>query len=126
MFANQTPEAQNKLVDRATTSADQAIRSTQRVANEALDGLAGTVQDLRDHATPMVDRVAERASALAHHGVDAVRDRSQQLSERAHRVADGTRSYVREEPVKSLLIAAASGAALMGVLAFLGASRRRG
>jgi len=57
--------------------------------------------------------------------VDAVRDRSHQLSESAHRVADGTRSYVREEPVKSLLIAAATGAALMGLLALLGRSHRR-
>ena len=49
MFANQTPEVQNKLVDQATASADQAIRSTQRVANEALSGLAGSAQNLREH-----------------------------------------------------------------------------
>ena len=125
MFANKSPEVQNKLVDQAAASADQAIRSTQRVANEALDGLAGSVQDLREHAAPLVDRVAERASALAHHGVDAVRERSHRLSESAHRVADGTRSYVRDEPVKSLLIAAAIGAAMMGLLAFLAGSRRQ-
>ncbi len=126
MFANQTPETQNKLVDQAAASADQAIRSTQRVANEALSGLAGTAQNLREHAAPMVDRVAERASSLAHQGVDTVRERSHQLSESAHRVADGTRHYVQDQPVKSLLIAAATGAALMGLLAFLAGSRRQG
>lgn len=126
MFANQTPETQNKLVDQASASADQAIRSTQRVANEALNGLAGSAQNLREQAAPVVDRIAERASALAHHGADAVRERSHQLSESAHRVADGTRSYVHEQPVKSLLIAAATGAALMGLLAFLAGSRRQG
>jgi len=126
MFANQTPEAQNKLVDQAAASADQAIRSTQRVANEALSGLAGTAQNLREHAAPMVDRVAERASALAHQGADTVRERSHQLSDSAHRVADGTRHYVQDQPVKSLLIAAATGAALMGLLAFLAGSRRQG
>jgi len=126
MFANQTPEVQNKLVDQAVASTDQAIRSTQRVANEALSGLAGSAQNLREHAAPMVDRVAERASTLAHHGADAVRDRSHQLSEGAHRLADGTRGYVRDEPVKSLLIAAATGAVLMALLSFLGSSRRQG
>jgi len=126
MFANQTPETQNKLVDQATASADQAIRSTQRVANEALSGLAGTAQNLREHAAPMVDRVAERASALAHQGVDTVRERSHQLSESAHRVADGTRHYVQDQPVKSLLIAAATGAVLMGLLSFLSGTRRQG
>jgi len=126
MFATKTPEIQNKLVDQAAASADQAIRSTQRVANDALDGLAGSAQNLREHAAPMVDRVAERASTLAHHGADAVRDRSHQLSEGAHRLADGTRGYVRDEPVKSLLIAAATGAVLMALLSFLGSSRRQG
>lgn len=126
MFRNQTPEVQNKLVDHAAATADQAIRSTQRVANEALTGLAGSAQNLREHAAPVVDGVADRASALAHHGVDAVRERSHQLSESAHRVADGTRHYVQDQPVKSLLIAAATGAALMGLLAFLAGSRRQG
>jgi ElaB/YqjD/DUF883 family membrane-anchored ribosome-binding protein len=74
----------------------------------------------------MVDRVAERASALAHQGVDTVRERSHQLGDSAHRVADGTRHYVQDQPVKSLLIAAATGAALMGLLAFLAGSRRQG
>jgi ElaB/YqjD/DUF883 family membrane-anchored ribosome-binding protein len=126
MFANQTPETQNKLVDQAAASADQAIRSTQRVANEALNSVAGTAQNLREHAVPMVDRVAERASAMAHQGVDSVRERSHQLSESAHRVADGTRHYVQDQPVKSLLIAAATGAVLMGLLSFLSGTRRQG
>jgi ElaB/YqjD/DUF883 family membrane-anchored ribosome-binding protein len=126
MFANQTPETQNKLVDQAGASADQAIRSTQRVANDALSSLAGTAQNLREHAAPMVDRVAERASALAHQGVDSVRERSHQLSDSAHRVADGTRHYVQDQPVKSLLIAAATGAVLMGLLSFLSGTRRQG
>jgi ElaB/YqjD/DUF883 family membrane-anchored ribosome-binding protein len=126
MFGNQTPEVQNKLVDQAAASADQAIRSTQRVANDALSGLAGTAQSLREHAAPMVDRVAERASAMAHQGVDSVRERSHQLSESAHRVADGTRHYVQDQPVKSLLIAAATGAVLMGLLSLLSGTRRQG
>jgi ElaB/YqjD/DUF883 family membrane-anchored ribosome-binding protein len=126
MFSNQTPETQNKLVDQAAASADQAIRSTQRVANEALNSVAGTAQNLREHAVPMVDRVAERASAMAHQGVDTVRERSHQLSESAHRVTDGTRHYVQDQPVKSLLIAAATGAVLMGLLSFLSGTRRQG
>jgi ElaB/YqjD/DUF883 family membrane-anchored ribosome-binding protein len=126
MFANQTPETQNKLVDQAGASADQAIRSTQRVANDALSSLAGTAQNLREHAAPVVDRVAERARALAHQGVDTVRERSHQLSDSAHRVADGTRHYVQDQPVKSLLIAAATGAVLMGLLSLLSGTRRQG
>jgi ElaB/YqjD/DUF883 family membrane-anchored ribosome-binding protein len=126
MFGNKTTEFPSPLADQAAASADHAIRSTQRIANQALDGLAGSMQDLQQQATPMVDRAADRVSAMAHHGADAVRDRSQQFSDGVHRMTEGTRGYVQEEPLKSLLIAAAAGAALMALWSFLGGSRRPG
>lgn len=113
------------LVDQAALSVDSAIRSTQRAANSALDGLAGTVQDVRQRVTPMINRATEQASALAQRGMDAVRDTSQQVRERAVRVSDGTVGYIRDEPVKSVLIAAAAGAALVVLAGLLGNSRRR-
>ena len=121
MLAQNTSDARNTLVEQAAGSADRAIRSTQRVANEALDGLADSVQDLREQAIPKV----ERASALARQGIDAVRDGTHQLGERARHAADSTRAYVQDEPLRSLLVAAATGAALMALLAWLGGSRRR-
>ncbi len=113
------------LVDQAALSADNAIRSTQRAANNALDGLAGTVQDVRQQVTPMINRATEQASALAQRGMDAVRDTSQQVRERAVRVGDGTVGYIRDEPVKSVLIAAAAGAAVVVLAGLLGNSRGR-
>ncbi len=114
------------LVDQAALSADNAIRSTQRAANNALDGLAGTVQDVRQQVTPMINRATEQASALAQRGMDAVRDTSQQVRERAVRVSDGTVGYIRDEPVKSVLIAAATGAVLMALVGLMGRSNSRG
>ena len=119
---NNQPSA---LVDQAALSADHAIRSTQRAANSALDGMAGTVQDVRQRVTPMINRATEQASALAQRGMDAVRDTSQQVRERALRVSDGTVGYIRDEPVKSVLIAAAAGATLVVLASLLGNSRRR-
>jgi ElaB/YqjD/DUF883 family membrane-anchored ribosome-binding protein len=117
MIDGKAPLSPSNLVDRSLVAADQAIRSTQRIANEALDDIAGTAHDLRERAAPVVERVAGCASAVVHDGMDAVRERSSQLSDAAHRVADGTRSRVREEPVRSLLIAAAAGAVVMALLA---------
>jgi ElaB/YqjD/DUF883 family membrane-anchored ribosome-binding protein len=86
-------ESHNNLADQAARSADQAIRSTQRMTHQALDGMAGGVQALREQAL---------------------------------RATDGTLHYVRQEPVKSMLMAAAVGAALMALLSLMGASRHRG
>jgi ElaB/YqjD/DUF883 family membrane-anchored ribosome-binding protein len=79
---------------------------------------------LIDQAAPIFDRAVDQVSALAHQGVSSVRDGSQVLRSKALHASDSTVSYIREEPVKSVLIAAATGAALMAVLALLGRSRR--
>jgi len=126
MIATHTPDQSNKLADQAAQSADHAIRSTQRVANEALDGLANSVQDLRHTATPLLNRAAEQASSMAHRGVEAVREGTHQLRDKARHASDSTVSYIKEEPVKSMLIAAATGAALMALITLISHSRTRG
>jgi ElaB/YqjD/DUF883 family membrane-anchored ribosome-binding protein len=121
-----TPQVEvqgNGLADQAADSADHAIKSTQRVANATLDRMAGTVQDLRHQAAPLLNRVSAQASELAQRGVDAVRDTSQQLRDKAVRASDGTVNYIRDEPVKAMLIAAATGAALMALIGLM--SRKR-
>ncbi len=67
----------------------------------------------------------DQASDLTHRGVDAVREGAKQVREKAHSLGDHTVSYIKDEPVKSVLIAAAAGATLMGLLSLIarGASR---
>ena len=85
------------ITEQATQTADRAIQTTQRVANDALDSLSSSV----------------------HHGVDAVRDTSQRLRDGALRISDTGVNYIKHEPIKSVLMAAATGAALMGIIALL-------
>ena len=125
MITKQPFEQSNALVDQAAASADRAIKSTQRVANDALDSLSGSVHELRDQAAPALNRSSEQIAALAQRGVDAVRNRSQQLRDKALRASDTTVGYIKDEPVKAMLIAAATGAALMALLGLLTRSRNR-
>lgn len=85
------------LTEQASQSADRAIQTTERVAGEALDSLSSSV----------------------HHGIDSVRDTSQHLRERAIQVSDTGVNFIKHEPVKSVLIAAATGAALMALIGLL-------
>jgi len=126
MFAKKTIDQPANIADQAAHSADVAIKSTQRVANEALDGLAGSVENARTQVAPMLDRATEQASALAHRGLDAVRNGSQQLREKAVHATDTTATYIRNDPIKAVLIAAATGAALMALVSLLSRSRDRG
>jgi len=111
------------IADSAADSATSAIRSTQNVANEAFDRLSDKVEDARNQAAPLLNRLSSQAEAAARRGADMVRDTSAQLRDRATAAQDTTVSYIRDEPVKAMLIAAATGAALMALVGLLTRSR---
>ena len=115
------PSSAQNFADKAATSADSAIRSTQRVTNDVFDSLSGGVQNLRHQAAPAMEHLND----VAQRSVDSVRDRAQQLRERAMRVQDTTVDYIKDEPVKAMLIAAATGAGLMALLSLLARPSQR-
>ena len=113
-----------RLADQAAERATDAIRSTRQTSDRGLDRLASQVDDLHDRATPLLSRLSGQAESVARRGAGAVRDASHQVRERTLRASDQTVGYVRDAPVKSMLIAAAAGAVLMAVVGFLSRSRR--
>ena len=115
------PSGAQAIADKASTSVDCAIRSTQRVTNDAFDGMSDGVQTLRQQVAPALDR----ANDMAQRGVNSVRDSAQQLRDRAMRASDTTVSYIKDEPVKAMLIAAATGAGLMALLRLLARPSQR-
>lgn len=97
---------------RNAQSSDGAIKSTQNAAHQAVDGLSHSAQNLQADAV-----------AATHRGIDALRDRSQHLRERAAVARDETLNYIKVEPVKAMLMAAATGAAVMALVGLLTRSR---
>jgi ElaB/YqjD/DUF883 family membrane-anchored ribosome-binding protein len=124
MISSNSAEQSNRFVDEAAASAEHAIKATQRVTNDALNSLSGSVQDIRSQAAPLLNRGSEQIGALTQRGLDAVRDTSQQLRAKALHASDATVGYIKDEPVKSMLIAAAAGAALMALIGLLARSHR--
>ena len=114
-----------KAVASYTIVAEFVNQNGQRLANDAIDGVADTMHDVRNEAAPMIDRASEKAAALAKRGANALRDTTQQLRDQALKASDTTVMYIKDEPLKSMLIAAATGAALMALIAMLGRSRYR-
>lgn len=109
--------------DQAAQSAENAIKSTQRMANDALEGLSEKVQDVRSQATPAINRLATQAEDAARRGIAAVKESTQQLREKAVHATDTTAAYIKDDPIKAMLIAAATGAALMALISLMGRSR---
>lgn len=109
--------------DQTAASAQSAVRSTQRATDQAFDAVSSKIEDVRNAAGPALSKVTSQAEAAARRGMEAVRDTSQQLRERALRAQDSTVGYIKDEPIKSMLIAAATGAMLMALVSLMGRSR---
>ncbi len=86
MSSNTIADASNALIEHAAQSADAMVHSTQRLANQAVDGVSQSLQTA-----------------------------GRQVRDSASMASDKTVAYIREEPVKSMLIAAATGAALVAL-----------
>ncbi|HEU4457574.1 MAG TPA: hypothetical protein VFR90_00450 [Methylibium sp.] len=106
----------------ATSTTTSNGRSLQGSIESLADSAEQAVHSLRERVEPSASRWATQAEDLAHRGINAARQSSEQLRERALAASDRSLQYVKAEPVKSVLIAAAAGALLMAVLS---ASRSR-
>ena len=109
--------------DQIENGAQDAIRATQAIANDTLDRLSDQVSEVRSHVAPVIGRVAGEAEELAQRGIGAVRDGSGKLRDSAARASDRTIAYIRDEPVKAVLVAAAAGAALVTLASLFGRAR---
>ncbi|MEO7108083.1 MAG: hypothetical protein ABIZ09_17035 [Rhodoferax sp.] len=90
-MSNSITDASNRFIDQAAHSADTAIHSTQRLANDAMEGVSHSLQTAR-----------------------------KQVVSGANQASDKTIAFIRDEPVKSVLIAAATGAALVALSRLIG------
>ena len=69
--------------------------------------------------------MSQRARDYANDGYDAARERAAALRDRSQQAVESTRGYVQDEPIKSLLIAAAVGAAVIALVEVVRIRRNR-
>ena len=98
--------------DDAFHSASKAIDRTRSFANDALDQAEVKVRELRGSVDPMVDMLATKAQKLARQSLDMASEAKHKAQESLTRYADVTTKYVAEQPLRSILIATAVGAAV--------------
>jgi ElaB/YqjD/DUF883 family membrane-anchored ribosome-binding protein len=87
-----TPTA-TALADKAAQSADAAIQTARQKAHTAMDGLSSKMKTVKDQASEQLERFRPQLDAVS--------------------------NYAKEEPGKALLMSAAVGAGLMGLVALM-------
>ena len=110
-------------LDRVADTASNAIRATRGASNAAFDKMSNTVDNLHTEAAPVIGTLADQAATAAQRSADFVRETSMQMRDRANLAKDTTVGYIKDEPIKAMLVAAAVGAALMALISLMGRAR---
>lgn len=87
--------------------------------------VAAVADEHEDRLPDAFSRAAAQVEQLTRNGLDRARNVSQNVKEKALQAGDSTVGYIKDEPVKAVLIAAAAGAALALLLRALGSNSRR-
>lgn len=93
-------------------------RNTRRASLDAIRQAADELDDLAASGSKRAQQAREMARDWWERGSQSARDAAVVARERAGDVGMRTQRYVRDEPVKSMMIAAAAGVLIAGLLAF--------
>ena len=114
--SNLTNGAHHLTPESVLQSAEQAVESVRGFTNDSLDRAGGAVRDARTSLSASADQLSARAQDLARKGIAAAAETSAQAQKVINRYAHVTSRYVSDQPVKSVLIAAAVGAAVAALV----------
>ncbi len=109
----------HSLADKAAEKAQAGIRDAKQAAKQASGVLSDKVDELKRDAGPAVNKAFDRARTVGRQGLEAVGDAAQRTRDAASYASDSVVAYTRENPVKALLIAVASGALLLSLVNIL-------
>lgn len=108
---------------------NKPMRTSASYADEARHATESALDSTRQLASQVIERAGERvrdlrygAKDLASKGVDAASEAAIAAQRQLSRYADVTGRYVSQQPVRSVLIAVAAGAAIAALVL---AARRR-
>ncbi len=99
-----------------TANGDSALSQQAQVVQ-------ADVNQLMNDAPGLISGALADAQALARNGIDRARQASAKVRDQVGIASEKTVGYIQEEPVKSVLIAAAVGAASAALIAWLARSR---
>jgi len=122
---NSSATAARNTRDEALQATVQATELTRSYAKEALDQAEGKIRELSGSVDPMVDKLADTAQKLARQSMDMATEAKQKAEESMARYAGMTTKYVSEQPMRSVLIAAAVGAAVALLVAAARSNNKR-
>ena len=112
----------NRATARAASVTKDGIDAASAGADRALDAAFSTLDHARNSTVPAVKQGIDQARVWVDQKAGRVQDGVRAARDKATDLTDQVADYARDEPVKALLIAAAVGAGLMGLLGLIARS----
>jgi ElaB/YqjD/DUF883 family membrane-anchored ribosome-binding protein len=100
-----------------------SVTPTFPTATPAVDRAIDKIADTAATVPHAVERAAERAGEVARQGSQKLHEGTRQVKAQFNQVTDSAIAYVKDEPVRSMLIAAAAGAVLVALASLFSRSR---
>jgi ElaB/YqjD/DUF883 family membrane-anchored ribosome-binding protein len=111
------------LADKAADKVQGGIRDAQHAAKDTGSALSGKVEELRSDVGSTLTKAADRVQSIGKQGIDAVTEAAHRTRDVATDTAGSIIRYTKKNPTTALMIAAASGALLFGLIKVLRPSR---
>lgn len=108
---------------RVTNGIENAVDTAHDAAQGALSGVSNQIDSLHDQAKPTVDRLVARGQEMASSAIEGTKEVGARAKKAVSGYANACETYVSEQPLKSVAIAAAAGATIAALILM---SRNRG
>jgi ElaB/YqjD/DUF883 family membrane-anchored ribosome-binding protein len=112
-----TTDTAAQLGRTAAQGAAEVASTTRRAVGNSADEISASMDHARQETGAALRQLVSDSEALAHRGMEKVRDSADHLRQSSLHARDATSEYIQHEPMKAVLIAAAAGAALMALVA---------
>lgn len=95
---------------------ENAVDTAHDAAQGALSSVSTKLDAIRDEAKPAVDRFVARGQEIANSAIAGTRDAGIRAKKAVSGYTSACESYVSEQPMKSVAIAAAAGATIAALI----------
>ena len=95
---------------------ENVVDTAHDAAQDALSNVSNKLDSLHDQAKPTVDRFVARSQEMANNAIAGTREAGVRAKKAVSGYASACESYVSEQPMKSVAIAAAAGATIAALI----------
>lgn len=122
-FNPASQELATDLAQKAIDKTEKAISATKNAVSDTATSVRDGLDQLQETSQSAMTYAGNHADELAHKGMEQARRAGTAIRETAQETGDRTVAYIRDEPIKAVLIAAAAGALISMLLGSRNSSR---